>query len=103
MTEGGVNCCLVAHEHPDKLDTVGQPGEGCDIRIIDDQGRVLPQGEAGEVVGHCDRMMDGYHNRPEATEEASWYDDQGRRFQRSGDVGWFDKDNFLHLLDRKKM
>ena len=102
MTEGGVNCCLVAHEYPDKLDTVGQPGEGCDIRIIDDQGRELPQGEAGEVIGHCDRMMDGYHRRPEATEEASWYDDQGRRFQRSGDIGWVDKDNFLHLLDRKK-
>ena len=102
MTEGGVNCCLVAHEHLDKLDTVGQPGEGCDIRIIDDKGRELPQGEAGEVVGHCDRMMDGYHNRPEATAEASWYDEQGRRFQKSGDIGWFDEDNFLHLLDRKK-
>ena len=102
MTEGGVNCCLVAHEHPDKLDTVGQPGEGCDIRLVDDQGNELPQGEAGEIVGHCDRMMVGYHNRPEATAEASWYDAEGRRFQKSGDIGWFDKDNFLHLLDRKK-
>ena len=94
--------CLENEAHIDKLDTVGQPGEGCDIRIIDDKGRELPQGEAGEVVGHCDRMMDGYHRRPEATAEASWYDEQGRRFQKSGDIGWFDKDNFLHLLDRKK-
>ena len=102
MTEGGVNCCLVAHEHPDKLDTVGQPGEGCDIRIIDEQGNVLPQGETGEVVGWCERIMVGYHNRPEATEKASWYDEYGKRFQRSGDIGWFDGDGFLHLLDRKK-
>jgi len=102
MTEGGVNCCLVAHEHPDKLDTVGQPSEGCDIRLVDDQGNELPLGEAGEVVGHCDRMMVGYHNRPEATAEASWYDAEGRRFQKSGDIGWFDEENFLHLLDRKK-
>ena len=102
MTEGGVNCCLVAHEHPDKLDTVGQPSEGCDIRLVDDQGNELPLGEAGEVVGHCDRMMVGYHNRPKATAEASWYDAEGRRFQKSGDIGWFDEENFLHLLDRKK-
>ena len=46
--------------------------------------------------------MDGYHNRPEATEEASWYDDTGKRYQKSGDIGWLDDENFLHLLDRKK-
>jgi acyl-CoA synthetase (AMP-forming)/AMP-acid ligase II len=46
--------------------------------------------------------MDEYHNRPDATEEASWYDDSGRRFQRSGDIGWLDNEGFLHLLDRKK-
>jgi len=102
MTEGGVNCALAAHERPDKLDTVGQPSEGCDIRIIDEQGNELPQGQTGEVVGYCDRMMDGYHNRPEATQEASWFDDEGRRFQKSGDIGWLDQENFLHLLDRKK-
>ena len=102
MTEGGVNCALAAHERPDKLDTVGQPSEGCDIRIIDDEGREVPRGDIGEIVGTCDRIMVGYHNRPEATEEASWYDQQGRRFHRSGDTGWFDEENFLHLLDRKK-
>lgn len=102
MTEGGVNCALAAHERPDKLHTVGQPSEGCDIRIIDEQGVEVPQGEAGEVVGHCDRMMLGYHNRPEATEEANWYNEQGTRFHRSGDIGWLDDENFLHLLDRKK-
>lgn len=102
MTEGGVNCALAAHERPDKLDTVGQPSEGCDVRIIDEQGNELPQGQTGEVVGWCDRMMEGYHNRPEATREASWFDKQGRRFQKSGDIGWLDEENFLHLLDRKK-
>ena len=102
MTEGGVYCTLLAHERPDKLDTVGQPADDCDLRIIDAQGSVMPQGAKGEIVGYSPRTMDGYHKRAEATEEASWYDETGRRFQRSGDIGWLDEENFLHLLDRKK-
>ena len=38
MTEGGGSCILNAHEHPDKLHTVGRPAEGHDIRLIDEQG-----------------------------------------------------------------
>ena len=38
MTEGGGTCQLVAHEHPDKLHTVGQPMPGHDIRVIDATG-----------------------------------------------------------------
>jgi len=38
MTEGGGTCILAAHEHPDKLHTVGKPAEGHDIRVIDDEG-----------------------------------------------------------------
>ena len=51
MTEGGGSCILPAHLHPDKLHTVGQPAEGHDIRLIDEQGRELPRGQTGEVVG----------------------------------------------------
>ena len=102
MTEGGVGCFLMAHERPDKLDTVGQPAEGCDLKIISDQGEVLPQGEIGEVIGHSENMMQGYINRDEATKEASWFDKEGRRYHKSGDIGWLDDEGFLHLLDRKK-
>jgi len=102
MTEGGVGCLLAAHERPDKLDTVGQPIEGCDLKIINDQGEVLPQGEIGEVIGHHENMMRGYVNRQEATNEASWFDKGGKRYQKSGDIGWLDDEGFLHLLDRKK-
>ena len=102
MTEGGVGCFLMAHERPDKLDTVGQPAEGCDLKIISDQGEVLLQGEIGEVIGHSENMMQGYVNRDEATKEASWFDKEGRRYHKSGDIGWLDDEGFLHLLDRKK-
>ena len=51
MTEGGGTCILEAHLHPDKLHTVGRPAPGHDIRLIDEAGREVPPGEAGEVVG----------------------------------------------------
>jgi len=86
---------------------VGQPAQSSDIRLIDDDGRVvgLPghgATEAGEVVGHSGSMMTGYHGRPEKTREAEWFDDTGKRFIRTGDIGRFDADGFLILFDRKK-
>jgi long-chain acyl-CoA synthetase len=102
MTEGGGSCILNAHEHPDKLHTVGRPAEGHDIRLIDEQGQEVPAGEAGEVVGHSRGMMLGYHGQPQKTREVEWYDASGKRFIRTGDIGRFDGDGFLILFDRRK-
>ena len=102
MTEGGGTCILAAHEHPAKLHTVGPPAEGHDIRLIDENGVEVPPGQMGEVVGHSAGMMNGYHNKPEKTAEAEWYSPDGKRFIRTGDVGRFDEDGFLVLMDRKK-
>jgi len=102
MTEGGGTCILDARAHPSKLHTVGQPSEGHDIRLIDEDGIELPPGATGEVVGHSPAMMNGYHGQPEKTREAEWYDTQGRRFIRTGDVGRFDAEGFLTLVDRRK-
>ncbi|MCZ8295178.1 MAG: class I adenylate-forming enzyme family protein [Hylemonella sp.] len=102
MTEGGGTCILEAHLHPDKLHTVGRPAQGHDIRLIDEDGREVPPGEAGEVVGHSPGMMKGYHQRPEQTREAEWFDPQGKRFIRTGDIGRFDAEGFLTLFDRRK-
>jgi acyl-CoA synthetase (AMP-forming)/AMP-acid ligase II len=102
MTEGGGTCILEAHLHPDKLHTVGRPAEGHDIRLIDEEGHELPAGQAGEVVGHSPGMMTGYYGRPEKTREAEWFAPDGKRFIRTGDVGRFDGEGFLTLMDRKK-
>jgi acyl-CoA synthetase (AMP-forming)/AMP-acid ligase II len=88
--------------HPDKLHTVGTPAPGHDIRLIDDEGREVAPGGTGEVVGHSPGIMSGYHNQPEKTREAEWLDPSGKRFIRTGDVGRFDDDGFLVLVDRKK-
>ena len=102
MTEGGGTCILAAHEFPNKLHTVGKPAEGHDIRLIDEDGREVPRGALGEVVGRSPAMMSGYHGQPGKTREAEWYDADGNRFIRTGDVGRFDEDGFLVLMDRRK-
>jgi long-chain acyl-CoA synthetase len=102
MTEGGGGCILMAHEYPHKLHTVGQPMPDHEIRLIGGDDREVAPGAVGEVVGRSGAMMTGYHNRPDKTRESEWYSPQGDRYIRTGDVGRFDSDGFLTLMDRKK-
>ena len=102
MTEGGGTCILEAHRHRDKLHTVGRPAPGHDIRLIDEEGNEVARGAAGEVVGHSPAMMTAYHRQPDKTREVLWFDATGKRFIRTGDVGRFDEDGFLTLIDRRK-
>ncbi|MEH6404666.1 MAG: class I adenylate-forming enzyme family protein [Sneathiella sp.] len=102
LTEGGIGTALSVTEFPDKLASVGKAGEGVDLRIIDEAGNQLQQGEVGEIVGRSDAMMTGYHNRPDLTDAMLWTAPDGRKFFKSGDMGRFDEDGFLFLLDRIK-
>jgi long-chain acyl-CoA synthetase len=102
MTEGGLSVALNCTAHPDKLHTIGRPAPDADIRLIDEAGRDVKPGELGELVGRNTGMMTEYHNRPEATREAEWFDADGRRYIRSGDIGRMDEDGFIQLLDRRK-
>jgi long-chain acyl-CoA synthetase len=57
----------------------------------------VPAGERGEVVVRGPNVMKGYHNRPDATADAlrgGWF--------RTGDIGQFDEDGYLAIVDRKK-
>ncbi len=102
MTEGGASCGLNCTAYPDKLHTVGQPLPGHTIKLIDDDGNEVAPGEMGEVVGRSGAMMNGYHGRAEASRDAEWFDAEGNRYIRHGDVARFDEDGFLILMDRKK-
>lgn len=102
LTEGGISTCLDCAAHPDKWDSVGLPTEGAQVRVIDDQGNELPQGEIGEIVGRAISMMRGYVNRPEQTSEMLWTSPEGEVFYRSGDMGRIDEDGFIYILDRRK-
>ncbi|MEP5766667.1 MAG: class I adenylate-forming enzyme family protein [Halieaceae bacterium] len=102
MTEGGVVCLLLAHLYPDKLHTVGVAWGGSEVITIDEDLKRLPAGEMGELVGRSRTMMSGYQNQPDKTEEASWYDENGDRWQRMGDIGSVDVDGFITLMGRSK-
>lgn len=69
-----------------------------DLRILDDAGKELPQGEIGEVCIRSVANFKGYWNNPEATSEA--FTDNG--FFRTGDLGYLDEDQYLYIVDRKK-
>lgn len=82
--------------------SVGLPLPGTDLRLIDESGHEVPAGEAGEIVSRGHITMTGYYNRPDADAEATWIDEQGDRWLRSGDIGRLDAAGFLYLVDRRK-
>lgn len=102
MSEGCCSFWLEVQDHPSKLHTVGLPAPGSEIRIIDEAGREVAQGEVGEIAGRSRTMMAGYHGRPEATAAIEWFDAEGRRFIRTGDLGYLDPDGFLVLAGRAR-
>ena len=102
LTEGGATFSIDCQAFPDKLHTVGRPVEGNEALIIDEHGKILPAGEVGEVVGRSINMMTGYYKQPAKTAAMLWTHPDGRVFFRTGDMGRFDEDGFLTLLDRSK-
>jgi acyl-CoA synthetase (AMP-forming)/AMP-acid ligase II len=101
LTEG-VGTTLKPEDIMEKTGSVGTPIGATDMRIIDDEGNELPVGEVGEIIGYSPIMMKGYLNRPEATAEIIWRDERGRTYIRTGDMGRFDEDGFLYIMDRKR-
>lgn len=102
LTEGGGTTVLLAHLHPDKLASVGQPAPDVELKFIDDEGAEVAEGEMGEICGRSPAMMSGYFGRDDLTNETLWQDSEGNTFFRSGDLGYMDEDGFVFLGDRKK-
>ncbi|MCX9147503.1 class I adenylate-forming enzyme family protein [Erythrobacter sp. WG] len=69
-----------------------------ELRILDDMGKELPQGQVGEVCIRSVANFRGYWKNPEATKAA--FTDTG--FFRTGDLGYLDEDDYLFIVDRKK-
>jgi acyl-CoA synthetase (AMP-forming)/AMP-acid ligase II len=101
LTEGLITT-LAPEDVERKLASVGKPLPGTDIRILGPDDRDVRPGEPGEIVGRGRIVMAGYHARPDANAEATWIDERGRRWLRTGDVGRLDDEGFLYIVDRKK-
>ncbi len=102
MTEGGLTAMLDTSLFPDKLGSVGKPSPSAIIRIIDEGGSELPTGQVGEIIGHSNTMMLGYHNRPEQNSAVRIDMPDGLAYLRTGDLGRFDDDGFLYVVGRAK-
>jgi long-chain acyl-CoA synthetase len=78
--------------------SVGKALPGVEIRIVDENGQTLRQGQEGEVWLRGPMIMKGYHNLPNETAAALTAD----KFFKTGDLGKFDADGFLYITGRKK-
>ena len=97
LTEASPVVCINPFFAP-KQGTVGLPLPSTEVTIRDDLGNVVPTGESGEICVRGPQVMLGYWQRPEQTKQVLTADG----WLHTGDIGAFDPDGFLRLLDRKK-
>lgn len=104
MTEGGWVSHLTPKDHvralagdSSLLSSAGRVGAMYQISIRDRDGRELQAGEAGEIWLRGETTMLGYRNMPKETEEAL-----GEGWLHTNDIGRFDEEGYLYLVDRKK-
>lgn len=97
-TEGSIVSQITAAEWLERPGSVGKAGAMSEITIRDDDGKVLPAGESGQIYVRNLMGTDfEYHNEPEKT--ADVHIEPG--VFTFGDIGYFDEDGYLYLSDRK--
>ena len=94
-----------SHNNPPdnpKQQCLGIPFMSTDARVVDPETlKELPVGESGEIVIHGPEVFNGYWKRPDATASA-FFELDGKRFFRSGDLGRVDEDGYFFMTDRLK-
>ena len=93
----GPGCVHLGMENIDKVGAIGVPGYRWEVKVVDENGQEVPQGEVGELCVKGPGLMTCYYNNPEATAEVlkgGWL--------YTGDMAMQDPDGFFFLVDRKK-
>jgi long-chain acyl-CoA synthetase len=97
-TESGAVTFANSEDALKKPGTVGKMAPGAELRFVDEDGRILPQGEIGEIYSRIAGNPDfTYHNKPEKRAEI-----ERDGFITSGDVGYIDQDGYVFICDRKR-
>ena len=80
-----------------KIGSIGLPIPNTEIKLIDDAGNEVAQGEKGELCARGPQVMQGYFGRPEETAQCmlgDWF--------KTGDIATMDEDGYFRIVDRKK-
>lgn len=97
LTEASRSAFMEFHTCRERLNTIGKPVcDKVDIRVFDDFGNELPDGESGELCVKGNMVMLGYYQND--ADKDAWFGD----YFRTGDCGYRDKDGWLYLVSRKK-
>jgi fatty-acyl-CoA synthase len=84
-------------QKPERLASCGRPTPWVRLSLMDDDNCEVAPGKAGEICVRAPLVMAGYHGLPEETAEAF-----AGGWMHTGDVGRYDDDGFLYIVDRKK-
>jgi len=97
LTILGPDCHELNGPLVDKLSSVGRPVPYVDIRVVDDAGNPVANGQTGEIVARGPQIMTGYWQQPERTAQAI-----RNGYYHTGDAGYIDDDGFVYLAGRVK-
>jgi len=84
-------------DRPERLASCGKPTPWVRLALLDDDNNEVDPGQSGEICVRGPLVMAGYHGLPEQTAQAL-----AGGWMHTGDVGRFDEDGFLYIVDRKK-
>ena len=98
LTEASPIVTSSSTTHPPPVGSVGRVLDGIEVRVVDDEGRDVLVGDAGEVWVRGDNVFAGYLDDPEATDRVLTADG----WLRTGDIALVDAAGWLYLVDRAK-
>lgn len=99
LTETSPVVCVNSLAKEDvRVGSVGLPIPSTEVKLVDDKGRQVANGETGEIWVRGPQVMQGYWNKPEESKNVL----PGDGWLRTGDVGQFSSDGYLKIVDRQK-